>query len=154
MKIPCIFLACICLCLQAGCAALLVNCSQSREKMQIRPATNPYLTLHVGEHASFETGDFSYGVLLPPGVYLLEAEDDDFWYFRAPNPLAIRHFRNCEVSSERKDFGGVMISKTGSWWNRYAGIYVDGKSLEDKIQIVELGRSFRRTKDVLWNASF
>jgi hypothetical protein len=155
MKIPCVFLACTCLFLQAGCAFLRVACIDCHETMKVEPAAaDPSLTFRVMEHADFATDGLYYEVDLPVGDYKLEAQDANFYYFHANAPLAVKVSQNGKIITKRKVTGGLMVTKHASSFGHEANVYVDGTAFEEKIMILRLGRNFRRSKDILWTASF
>lgn len=47
-------------------------------------------------------------VTLPAGVYHIEGEDNEFWYFRAPQPLEVRSQHG---EARRAQTGGIALRK-------------------------------------------
>ncbi|WP_428240172.1 hypothetical protein [Gynuella sp.] len=60
--------------------------------VQLKQDTNKNVTLI----DSMVWYDFnrSHGILFPEGEYVLEAEDDDYYYFTAPSSLEFRTFQD------------------------------------------------------------
>jgi hypothetical protein len=90
-----IFLALTCGIGLAGCGALPPLDSTANEVRTIRPTADTSKTVSVPEGMVwYSTASRSSGLRFPPGTYALEAEDDDYLYFRAPSPLEFRSFLN------------------------------------------------------------
>lgn len=51
------------------------------------------------------------GVALPVGTYTLEAEDAEYWYFRAPSPVEFRVLEGRRIADQRRIPGGIRIHK-------------------------------------------
>ncbi len=53
----------------------------------------------------------SKGVRLPQGLYRLEAEDADYWYFRAPSPIEMRLLEDGRPTGGPDVPGGLALAK-------------------------------------------
>lgn len=51
------------------------------------------------------------GIRFPAGNYILEAEDGDYRYYRAPTSIEYRVFKDGKVTGDREMPGGIYISK-------------------------------------------
>lgn len=91
------------------------------------------------------------GIRFPPGRYELEAEDDDYWYFRSPEPLEFRDFDNGQMVSARNIPGGLMVAK--GFNTLPGGGYIDGDG-GTKTLVWKLGRSFLRFEGAVWKKNF
>lgn len=94
----------------------------------------------------------SSGLRFPPGTYVLEAEDDDYWYFRSPLPLEFRTFQNGKPTDENTKRGGLMLGKQ-SIRLVPAGGYVDGDG-SVKTMVWKLGGDFLAMEGRQWRKSF
>jgi hypothetical protein len=52
------------------------------------------------------------GIRFPQGTYLLEAEDSEYRYFRAPSRIEYRVLQNGQVTDDHFMPGGLFLSKT------------------------------------------
>lgn len=93
----------------------------------------------------------SQGVRLRAGVYALEAEDAEYWYFRAPVAIEVVAVERMSVAHGRSVPGGVMLSK------RFhivpAAAYVDDAAV-GKRMVLEFGPDFRGMEGIYWKRSF
>lgn len=93
----------------------------------------------------------SSGLRFPEGGYLLEAEDEEYWYFRAPSPLEFRKFSSGRMVDGRDIPGGLMYAK-----NQLSAIpaaaYIDGEN--NKMMVWKLGRDFQRREGASWTKTF
>jgi hypothetical protein len=92
------------------------------------------------------------GLRFPPGVYALEADDDDYWYFRSPASLEFRTFENGKPIEENTKPGGIMLGKR-SMRLIPAGEYVDGDG-SAKTMVWKLGGDFLAMERRQWRKSF
>jgi len=96
--------------------------------------------------------DRTEGIRFPPGTYVLEAEDSDYWYFRSPAPLEFRDFSGGRVTDAQSKAGGIMIAKAAL--NMVpAGGYVPGDG-SNMIMVWKLGGDFLGMQGREWNKSF
>jgi len=94
----------------------------------------------------------STGIRFPSGLYPLEAEDADYWYFRSPEPLEFRSFENGRPTAEHSDPGGMMLGKR-SLRTVPAGAYIEGEGAS-KIMVWKLGGDFLAMEGRQWRKSF
>lgn len=125
----------------SGCGALPPLDSKANEVRNIRPTADTSKTVTVSEGMVwYSTASRSSGLRFPPGMYALEAEDDDYWYFRAPSPLEFRSFVNGKPSGEYTKPGGLMLGKRSIRLVPGAG-YVDADA-SSKNMVWKLGGDF------------
>lgn len=94
------------------------------------------------------------GIRFPPGVYVLEAEDSAYWYFRSPSSLEFRIFKDGKVTDSRNIPGGIMIGKDLFRYIPAAG-YVDNDEKENgKVMVWRLGGNFLALEGSAWKKSF
>jgi hypothetical protein len=91
------------------------------------------------------------GLRFPPGTYVLEAEDVDYWYLHSPAPLELRVFRDGQAVDSRNIPGGIMIAKHFSMVPGAA--YIDGEG-STKMMIWKLGGDFLNREGRDWKKSF
>lgn len=90
------------------------------------------------------------GIRFPAGVYQLEAEDDDYFYYRAPQPIEVRTVKNHQPVDGRDVPGGLMLAKRFSLLP--GGGYIDGEHGE-KIMLMKLGGDFLQMEGSKWKRS-
>jgi hypothetical protein len=93
------------------------------------------------------------GIGFPTGVYVLEAEDSKYWYFRSPKPLEYRTYRQGQPPGERFKKGGLFLSKSPSELIP-AGAYAAGDDSTKKTLIWMLGDDFLRGEGSKWTKNF
>jgi hypothetical protein len=99
----------------------------------------------------FDAAAPTQGLRFPPGTYVVEAEDVDYWYLRSPAPLELRVFEQGKVVDAQSIPGGIMIAKRSSMVPG-AG-YIDGEG-QNKVMIWKLGRDFLDLEGKEWKRSF
>lgn len=99
-----------------------------------------------------DSRDAQSGIILPRGVYLLEAESRDYLYFAAPDYIEYRTLRENNEPDRRFLFGGLFLAK-----KRYnmipAGAYYSISDL-DKVHIWRLGSDFIEMEGEQWQKLF
>lgn len=93
-----------------------------------------------------------HGIRFPPGLYVLEAEDADYLYFRSPKPLELRIFKDGKMVDGRDIPGGIMLTKHLLSLVPGAG-YIDDTGT-NKIMLWKLGANFLQLKGTNWKKSF
>ena len=93
------------------------------------------------------------GIRFPAGIYALEAEDANYWYFRSPTPLEFRTFNSGSVIDSRDIPGGIVIGKSPLQIVP-AGGYIEGETPTRKTLVWKLGGDFLRMQGEYWNKSF
>jgi len=106
----------------------------------------------IGGMVWYDTDPATHGIRYPAGVYVLEAEDADYLYFRSPAPLELRVFKSGKMIDGREIPGGLMLSKHTLSLIPGAG-YIDDTDSK-KLMIWKLGGNFLRLKGKSWKASF
>lgn len=146
--------------LSIGCGIALTACgalppldATSSQTRIVRPASDPSKSVTVPEGMVwYATPSRSSGLRFPPGTYTLEAEDDDYWYFRSPTPLEFRAFANGKPSEEHINPGGLMLGKR-SIRLVPAGGYIDGDG-SAKTMVWKLGGDFLAMEGKQWRKTF
>ena len=93
----------------------------------------------------------SKGVRLLPGTYELEAENEDYWYFRAPEPIEMRALEGGETLDGRFVPGGLAISKGFNLVP--AAVYID-HTAGQKLHVMRMGRDFLQLRGKTWGPNF
>jgi hypothetical protein len=88
------------------------------------------------------------GIRFPAGTYRLEAEDDEYRYFRAPSDVEYRIFRDGRAVDGRFMPGGLFLGKT-IWKAVPAGAYLSVDPTT-KVATWNLGRNFLKLEGKLW----
>ena len=93
-------------------------------------------------------------VRLRLGVYTLEAEDADYWYYRSLTPIAVTLKEDMMPTRRFSRYslpGGIMLAK------RFdavpGGAYVDEPGAGKRV-ILEFGRDFRSLEGTYWTKQF
>jgi len=131
--------------------------------LALSPLTNEVRPVHaavdttktvtvVGGMVWYDGDPALHGIRFPPGVYLLEAEDADFLYFRSPKPLEFRVFKDSKMVDGREIPGGLMLSKHFMSMVPGAG-YID-ETGSSKMMLWKLGANFLQLKGKNWMKSF
>lgn len=122
------------------------------ERCETTPAQDPRKVFSVlKEIASYTAGGQIEGMALPVGKYTLEAQDADYWYFRAPSPIGHRVTEGRKVV-ERRVAGGIRISKHSP--GGLAAGYVQGEGSVKEL-IAELTASeFAWMEGTFWSKNF
>jgi hypothetical protein len=88
----------------------------------------------------------------PPGIYSLEAEDEDYWYMRSRAPLTLIEFRKGGQAESRSLRGGIALGKYITRAVPAAG-YIDGEEAS-RVLIWKLGKDFLGREGTDWRKSF
>jgi hypothetical protein len=129
-----------------SCAALPLNPVIS-EVRGVRATHDEAKTVTIRDGMVFYDGPArTRGVRFPPGVYILEAEDDTYWYFRSTMPLELRVFRDGKVIESHDGDGGLMLRRAPIAATA-GGAYLDSGSTS-KLMVWKLGGEFLRQNDV------
>ena len=138
-------------CLFSGCGTLQLN-PVVNETRPIRSATDAKKTVTVPEGmVRYNSTPPSHGLRFPPGTYVLEAEDADYWYLRSPAPLEFRVFKGGQSVDARDIPGGIMIAKH---FNMVPGAgYIDGET-GTKVMVWKLGSDFLNREGRDWKKTF
>jgi len=71
-----------------------------------------------------ENGD-RYDIWLSQGTYHVEAEDSDYWYFRAPGRVSLGKTKVFSKQDSRTYNGGIFISKKTNPNAHSSGAFID-----------------------------
>lgn len=135
----------------AGCGAVQLN-ALTHESRAVHVATDATKTVNVPEGMVwYDSPQRGHALRFPPGHYTLEAEDNDYWYFRSPAPLEFRDFEKEQPANTRNVRGGLMLAKRLSMLPG-AG-YVDGES-GTKVLVWKLGGDFLQLEGKSWSKNF
>jgi len=93
----------------------------------------------------------SKGVRLPAGQYSLEAEDEDYLYFRAPAPIEMRLLQDGRPVEGPDVAGGLALGKAVLPVSPAAYIDVDA---DHKMLVMKLGYEFLQMRGKQWMQSF
>ena len=136
----------------SGCAGIqpspLVNERRNVHLEQDKSKT--IVVLH--EMVWYDASPPAHALRLPVGIYVLEAQDDEYWYMRSGAPLGLEAFRKGGRLDDRGIAGGIMIGKY-SFRAVPAGGYIDGDG-SAKILVWKLGSDFMSREGTDWKKSF
>ena len=139
--------------LVAGCGALPAFNGAANEPRPVRIDSDPKKSLTLpNDMVWYTTPTREHGVLFPAGTYALEAEDDDYWYFRAPAPLDFRTFSHGDQTEQHTSAGGLMIAKH-LFRLPPAGGYINADATT-KTLILKLGGDFLAMEGHQWRKSW
>jgi hypothetical protein len=140
-------------------SSFLVGCSTLKldpvwvETRSVKPGTDAKKTVNVPEGMVFyNSSPATRGIRFPAGVYILEAEDADYFYLHSPAPLEFRILKDGKLTDERKIPGGLMMAKRFSMVP--AAGYIDGEKDTDKMAVWKLGSEFLAIQGKYWTKSF
>lgn len=94
--------------LETGCATYSEPALQ-RETTAVMDESKTLTVLK--EISIYGRGPEQRGFMLPMGIYILEAEDAGYWYFRSPTTVEFRIVQGMQVIAQRRLPGGVRIPK-------------------------------------------
>ena len=135
-----------------GCLLLTACVSLSpltdKEKMVKSVANNgSYVSVFRGM-VFYDSRPPTRGLRYPEGKYVLEAEDEDYFYYKSPNPLELRMLKNGESYDQRNFSGGLMVSKS-DFSLAPGGGYLD-ISEGKKLQFWKHGKELLRLEGKEW----
>ena len=93
------------------------------------------------------------GIRLPAGTYVLEAEDAEYLYFKAPAPIGVKAVQAGEPPDQREIPGGLAIAKAFNLVPAATYVVV-GPTLETRTLIFKHGAEFLEVRDKQWTRSF
>lgn len=137
----------------ASCSLVRLDAVTAEERRVVSTAdatktvtlSDPIVWLNAPAHRA------SKGIRLPRGVYQLEAEDEDYWYFRAPAPVEMRLLRDGRPVEGPDIPGGLALGKSAFPTSPAAYIDVDQ---DHKMLVMKLGYDFVRMRGKQWDQSF
>jgi hypothetical protein len=138
----------------AACSLIRLD-PVTAEKRQVAPITDEKKTVMLSEPIVWLDAPAYHaakGVRLPQGLYTLEAEDDDYLYFRAPSPLEMRILQDGRPVEGPDIPGGLAIGKIlFPMLSPVAYIDVDS---DHKMLVMKLGFDFTQMRGKQWDQSF
>ncbi len=121
---------------------------QAQERVA-REVSDPNRTLVIREAMIYSDFAKTHAVRFTPATYVLEAEDDDYVYYRAPDQIEYRVFKNGAVVDGRFMPGGIYFNKALiSLVPAGAYLTVDGTH---KMLMWKLGVEFMRLEGDKWD---
>jgi hypothetical protein len=131
--------------------------------LQFNPLTNERRNVHLEQDKSktvtltndmtrYDASRPTHGIRFPAGIYLLEAEDEDYWYMRSSVPLEFTDYRKGGKVESRSIPGGIMVGKY-VFRSVPAGGYIDGEG-SARILVWKLGSDFLGREGKDWKKSF
>jgi hypothetical protein len=137
--------------LLAGCGAVQLNPITS-ESRAVHATADMTKVVTVPEGMLwYDSPQRTHALRFPPGRYTLEAEDNEYWYFRSPDPLEFRDFEKGQTTNTRNLRGGLMLAKHFSMLPG-AG-YIEGENTA-KVMVWKLGQDFARLEHKGWSKNF
>lgn len=107
--------------------------------------TEPIVWLNAPAHRA------SKGLRLPQGLYSLEAEDEDYLYFRAPAPIEMRVLQDGRPVEGPDVAGGLALGRALLPVSPAA--YIDADA-HHKMLVMKLGYDFLRMRGKEWERNF
>jgi hypothetical protein len=137
----------------SGCGGLELN-PLTNEHRVIRAEQDRTKTLSVTHVVVLDDKKHpAHELRLPPGVYAFEGEDEEYWYLRAGNPLAMVDFHRGGQTDTHGLRGGIALGKY-STRSVPAAVYIDGEGATAKVMIWKLGKDFMGGEGGDWRKSF
>jgi hypothetical protein len=148
-RLPTIFL----LILLASCCGCKMLDPTMKEKRIVTPTARNDKTIIFND--SMVWGDRPWGltraIRFPKGKYIIEAEDDEYYYFKAPANIEYRIFKDKKLTDARNMPGGLFYKK---YFNILpAGAYLSVSPTE-KALTWKLGGDFLNMEGKLWKKNF
>ena len=150
---PAALLAAAILAALAGCISLP---SVTSDERPVQPASDPSKVVEFINPVVWldRPQPFaSRGVRLLPGRYELEAENEDYFYFRAPSAIEMRVLDSGKVVDGRDMAGGLALAKSA--FNIVpAAAYVDVGPQGTRMHVMKLDQVFMSLEGTEWKKSF
>jgi hypothetical protein len=147
-----------------ACAALILNLSlPACAGLELNPLTNEHRVIRAEQDRArtlVVTRDLvlddrrraSHELHLPPGIYALEGEDEDYWYLRSSSALTMLDFHRGGQTDRHSFHGGIALGKY-STRSVPAAVYIDGEGTA-KVLVWKLGKDFMGGEGRDWRRSF
>ncbi len=135
-----------------GCETIPEPSPMTAEERTVRPIAESTRAVVLPRELKFyDDEEPARGIHLPPGEYVLEAEDDEYYYYLAPKRISFRMMLRTIVVDERNLPGGIMLSKEPRR-NNPAGIYLQGNETM-RILTWKLDQRFMNREGEDWSRS-
>ena len=134
------------------CGCVIPMSPLSNESRLVTPLTNQTAAVVFKESMVFYDRAFapSHGIRFPEGRYVLEAEDREYRYYRAPTNIEYRVFANGIVSDGRFMPGGLFLGKQ-TLKVVPAGAYLSSEGNNTNMVTWKLGGEFLRLEGAKWH---
>ena len=133
-----------------GCVALSPIVDEIKPVSEV---SNPDKTVSIPEGMVFyDSRPPTQGIRFPEGIYVLEAEDEDYFYFRSPKPLEFKSFQGKRIVNEEEKNGGLTISKK-LFKMMPAGGYVNAEEGNKRL-VWKLGSEFLSREGKSWERNY
>jgi hypothetical protein len=155
MKTTSFITSCILCCsVLGGCGLLPPQDPVSAQERTVTPTTTRDKTITLKESMVWYNRPFSAtrGIRFPEGVYTLEAEDDEYYYFASPKEIEYRVFQEGKVVDGRSIPGGLFLGKR-LFKMVPAGVYMTADE-HTRIITWKLGAEFLRMEGKLWTRNY
>ena len=121
---------------------------------EVTLATSETLFLQMNGMNAWTDQEFDplMGVRYRPGKFVLEAENEDYWFFDAPKPLELLRYDFGRIVDGMSLWGGIAISKDPSNPHR-AGAYADGENENKKVVVHWFKKKFMEDRGTKWSLS-
>lgn len=151
-RLPALFLTFVALVL-AACATTSTP-PFIEEHVPASKAQSDTLFIQATAILTYNDSDFDplVGIRLMPGRFTLEAENENYWFFRAPKPVDLLMYDFGRIINGTNVRGGVMLAKDATN-PKSAAVYIDGNSDEEKIVIRYLNKQFTSDRGKKWTLS-
>jgi len=122
------------------------------ERRDVHFVQDPGKTLTVVRDLTWrDSSHAAHELKLPAGLYVLEAEDKDYWYMRSSVPLELRELKKGGRPSTQNLRGGLAIGKY-SFRAVPGAAYIDGEGMS-RVLIWKLGKEFLGGEGKDWRRS-
>jgi hypothetical protein len=131
--------------------------------ISLNPLTSERRTVHFEQDASktitvkedmvfYDSSHPTHGIRFPAGIYVLEAEDEEYLYLRSSRPLELKDYKKGGKVDTRHLQGGIMIGKYLFRAVPAAG-YIDGEG-STRVLIWKLGSDIINREGKDWTKTF
>ena len=135
-----------------GCGTFSVN-PVTAESRAVYGVNKEVRTLTILSRQTFHDSKAKvYSLTIPKGAYTLEAQDEDYWYFKAPTLLERSTYDGKTVVDSNVFVGGIMIGKKNGMMVP-AGVYKSDGSL-NMLMIWKFGQNFMKGEGTTFKKSW
>lgn len=135
-----------------GCETIPEPSPMTAQERTVRLIAESTRTVVIPKELKFyDNEEPARGIHLPPGEYLLEAEDDEYYYYLAPERISFRMMIRTIVADEQNLPGGLMLSKEPRR-NNPAAIYLQASGTM-RILTWKLDQRFMNREGEDWSRS-
>lgn len=132
----------------AGCSTFKIN-PVTDESRHTYPIKDEAIYVVVKEGMKFDDSKSrTYSILIPPGTYKLEAQDDDYLYFVTTGVITRYLYDGKTMIDQNVCKGGIMLGRRLGMLVP-AGVYKDDGSM-DRVMIWMLNDAFMKMEGAKW----